>query len=116
MNTLQNLADYLKSTFNETGKEIVNLEKKRGDRGAWLLIHLANGDTESMPVGGSEKSQNGKLADYKVVIAKDGTAIATIGSYLTEETMSFGTVQNDVKKEVHVEPVMENVQTDNLPF
>ncbi len=116
MNELTKLADYLKSKFNESGKEITNVEKKRGDRGAWLLIFLADGSTTTMPVGGSEKSQNGKLADYSVVIAKDGTAIAAISSYLTEETMSFGTVQNDVKKEVHQEPVSENVQTDNLPF
>ena len=68
------------------------------------------------PQVSSEKSQNGKLADYSVVIAKDGTAIAAISSYLTEETMSFGTVQKEVKKAVHVEPVSEDVQTDNLPW
>ena len=113
MNTLPKLVDYLKSTYNEPGKEIVDLQKKQGERGAWFLIILANGDTASIPCGGSEVSQKGKIADYNVIMGtQDGKPIATVSNYTTEETMSFG-VAPTVEQ---VEPIATNVQTDDLPF
>ena len=65
----------------------VSAKKVKGPNGAFIVLTLANGQEETLPVG--KKSQTGSLAEFNVLIAEDGQPIATVNLYETEEELSF---------------------------
>lgn len=69
------------------GLGAVKIEKVKGPNGAFMSLLLADGKKVTMPIG--KKSQEGKVADYKVLIADNGTAIATTNNYSTEEAVDL---------------------------
>ncbi len=65
----------------------VKMAKVLGPNGAFISLEKADGSKFTMPVG--KRSQEGKLADYKVLITNDGVAIATVNNYSTEEEIAL---------------------------
>ena len=65
----------------------VSASKVNGPNGAFISAKKANGETSTFPVG--KKSQAGTLAEYNVLITEDGQAIATVNSYVEEESISL---------------------------
>ena len=65
----------------------VKLAKVNGPNGAFISFENAKGEKFTMPVG--KKSQEGKLADYNVLITPEGVAIATCNNYSTEEAIEL---------------------------
>lgn len=63
------------------------LTKVMGPNGAFLSYIKADGSKGTIPVGGN--SQNGKLAEYKILMTDDGVAIATVNEYKAVETLEL---------------------------
>lgn len=70
---MQNLLDYLK----EQGA--VKASKVQGPNGNFITATKKDGNTFTLPVG--KRSQEGKLAEFNVLITEDGQAIATVNLY-----------------------------------
>jgi len=65
----------------------VSIVKVKGPNGAFMSLLMADGSKKTMPVG--KKSQEGKLADYNVLITDDGVAIATTNNYVEQESITL---------------------------
>lgn len=76
------LIEYLK---NERGA--VSATSVSGPNGEFIRATMQDGSEFTVPVG--KKSQGANLADYNVLIADDGTAIATINNYKDGETLTL---------------------------
>ena len=84
---MKKLLDYLEFNVND---ENHGIEKVIGPLGNFISFTKDKWVTkESMPIG--KRSQNGRLADYNVLVTEDGTAIATVNEYKVGE--SLGAVQ-----------------------
>ena len=81
MENSQSLIEYAKA------QGAVSLDKVRGPNGAFISLVDADGGKTTLPIG--KKSQDGSLADYKILITDDGQAIATVNSYSNVETMEL---------------------------
>ena len=64
----------------------VTVSKVVGPNGAFISYATKKGKF-TLPVG--KKSQAGTLSEYKLLIADDGQAIATISDYSVEEELSL---------------------------
>lgn len=65
----------------------VSIVKIKGPNGAFMSLLMKDGTKQTMPVG--KKSQEGKLADYNVLIADNGVAIATTNNYVEQESVTL---------------------------
>lgn len=84
---MQKLLDYLEFNVNDDNHGI---EKVIGPLGNFISFTKDKWKSrESMPIG--KRSQNGRLADYNVLVTEDGTTIATVNEYKVGE--SLGAVQ-----------------------
>lgn len=75
------LVDYVKSLG------AVSLRKVEGPNGAFISYTLADGATGTLPIG--NKSKSASLREYRMLVATDGSMIATASSYKESETMSL---------------------------
>jgi len=78
---MKTLLDYLK----ELGA--VKASVVAGPNGKFISYVLANGAKGTLPVG--KRSYEGTLATFNVLITEEGQAIATVNSYVEEETMDL---------------------------
>jgi len=76
---MENLIVYLKK------QGAVKAAKVTGPNGAFISATKADGSKFTLPVG--KKSQAGKLEEFNVLIAENGTAIATVNHYEETEAM-----------------------------
>jgi len=58
-----------------------------GPNGKFISYELANGTKATLPVG--KRSYEGTLSTFNVLITDEGQAIATINSYVEEESMTL---------------------------
>jgi hypothetical protein len=58
-----------------------------GPNGKFISYELASGAKATLPVG--KRSYDGTLSTFNVLITEEGQAIATVNSYVEEETMSL---------------------------
>jgi len=72
---------YLKENGFATAVKVV------GPNGAFISAVMPDGAKSTFPVG--KRSQNGKLADYNLLLTDDGQAIATVNEYKQVETLSL---------------------------
>ncbi len=80
------LTEYVKG-LKDKESDGIDLTKVDGPNGAFFSIVKADGTVITMPIG--KKSQEGTIAEYNVLIAEDGTAIATINNYEDGETLTL---------------------------
>jgi hypothetical protein len=78
---MKNLIEYLK----EQGA--VKCELVNGPNGKFISATKADDSKFTLPVG--KKSQAGRLDEFNVLIAENGTAIATVNHYEVAETISL---------------------------
>lgn len=78
---MQNLLEFLKA------QGAVKAVKVNGPNGAFISATKANNSSFTLPIG--KKSQEGKLSDYNVLIAENGTAIATVNNYEVAEEVTL---------------------------
>ena len=57
----------------------VKLQKVVGPKGAFISLTNPDQTRFTLPVGG--KSQNGSLADYKILMLEGGQAMCTVNEY-----------------------------------
>ena len=80
---MKKLLDYLELDFTN---ENHGIEKVIGPLGNFLSFTKDKWVTrETMPIG--KRSQNGRLAEYNVLVTEDGTAIATVNEYQVGESL-----------------------------
>lgn len=78
---MQLLTEFLK----EQGAK--SASKVSGPNGAFISAVKEDGSTFTLPVG--KRSQEGSLADYNVLIAESGQAIATVNNYEVQESVDL---------------------------
>ena len=80
---MKKLLDYLEHEFTN---ENHGIEKIIGPLGNFLSFTKDKWATrETMPIG--KRTQNGRLAEYNVLVTEDGTAIATVNAYQVGESL-----------------------------
>ena len=78
---MQSLLSYLKELGAVTASVV------SGPNGKFISYTLANDVKATLPIG--KNSQNGTLAEFNVLIADGGQAIATVNSYAVVETVTL---------------------------
>lgn len=74
-----------------------SIQKVSGPNGAFIsltkeidkMIQHSKEDKLAFTIPVGRKSQNGKLADFNILVTADGQAIATVNNYFTEESMDL---------------------------
>lgn len=75
------LIEHLKNLGAKTAEKVV------GPNGAFVSYVMPDGTKGTLPIG--KKSQEGKLADYNVLIAENGQAIATVNNYKSVDAVEL---------------------------
>ena len=75
------LISHLKDLGAKTAEKVV------GPNGAFISYEMPDGTKGTLPVG--KKSQEGKLAEYNVLIAENGQAIVTVNQYNVTDSMEL---------------------------
>lgn len=75
------LTDFLKAKGAKSAVIVL------GPKGAFISVTNTDNSKYTMPVG--KRSQNGKLADFNVLVTEEGVAIATINDYKEVDSMVF---------------------------